>query len=109
MRDLPNHIESSGDPILASMFPDSCRRANFYAVNLHTVLCSEATGIEKLEELVTISPRVLVLVEQPPIGVDLASVPDIVATQLGSYPRPGETDGSASVTLWSVRRRTNDP
>ncbi|MBX3086662.1 MAG: glycosyltransferase family 39 protein [Anaerolineae bacterium] len=105
MRDLPNHVQSSGDLILSSMFPDSCRRANFYAVNQHILICTAAPGVDKLEEALKVSPRVLVLVEKPPVGADMRSIPDIVATQVADYPRPGETDKSASVTLWEVRKK----
>ena len=67
--------------------------------------CAAAPGLDTLTEMLRTSPRVLMLVEQPPIGVEVASIPNVVATQIADYPRPGETDKSASVTLWEIRRK----
>jgi hypothetical protein len=86
--------------IIASMFPDGCRRANFYAVGGLTLACPPAPGLSEITTALDASGAVYVLVDTAPvIGLDVTTL-DAQATRLAAYPRPGETDGSASVVLW---------
>jgi 4-amino-4-deoxy-L-arabinose transferase-like glycosyltransferase len=103
VRDFPNTIEN-GLPVIGSMFPDGCKRANFYAVdNLH-MICTEAPGLPRIEAALQELGAVYVLTDSAPlIGVDVQSL-DVQATQIAVYPRPGEADANASVVLWLLRQ-----
>jgi hypothetical protein len=108
VRDFPNTIEPTDAPILASMFPDSCRRANFYAVNGLTMICAAAPGVTEMEALLRGHDALYVLTDMSPlIGADMRSAAEqlgVTATQIAAYPRPGETAATASVVLWRVER-----
>ncbi len=100
---FPQTITQSDAPIVASMFPDSCRRANFYAARSYTMRCTDAPGLPIIEAMLTERHVVYVLTEQPPIGVDVRTL-NARATRVAGYPRPGETEVTASVTLWRLER-----
>jgi hypothetical protein len=101
--DFPRTVSDPARPILASMFPDSCRRANFYS-DTYRMICTDAPGTDRLADLLTTHDRVYVLVESPPVGLDMTALTAGRATRIAGYPRPGETPARASVTLWEVRR-----
>lgn len=97
---LPEMIEA-GRPIIASMFPDSCRRANFYAQPGYELTCVNAPGMVEIEQALADNGAVYVLVDNAPlIGVDIGIV-DAQSFLVGAYPRPGEE--IASVTLWRLQ------
>lgn len=85
------------------MFPDSCRRANFYAPEGYALRCVTAPGLDALLAALAESETVYVLVERAPVGLDPSTL-EVPATQVAAYPRPGETAEEASVTLWRVER-----
>jgi hypothetical protein len=107
MRDLPAQIEP-GIPVIASMFPDSCRRANFYAEGA-TLTCTDAPGMQVISEALQQQGRVYVLTDFAPIiGIDaqaLAASLGAQAERIAGYPRPSETEDSASVILWKLELR----
>ncbi|MBX3064082.1 MAG: glycosyltransferase family 39 protein [Anaerolineae bacterium] len=92
----------AGVPIFATMFPDSCRRTNFYAPTSQQMVCSDAPGEDRLRQLMAERGTVYVLVQAPPIGLDLLAAFGTQTTLIASYPRPGETENSASVRLWRI-------
>lgn len=97
---FPQTIARRELPIIGSMFPDSCRRANFYAVDKVTMRCVAAPGVPEIEEALKDFGAVYVLVDDAPnIGVDVTTL-IAQATKIGFYPRPGESDEDASVVLW---------
>lgn len=92
-------------PIIASMFPDSCRRANFYAQDGRLMECTDAPGRDRIEAALAEGGAVYVLVETAPIiGLDVQTV-DADATRISGYPRPGETEANAAVVLWRLVAR----
>jgi hypothetical protein len=105
---FPNTIYPPDAPIVASMFPDSCRRANFYAVDDMTMFCTAAPGIAQMESLLAERDVIYVLTDSAPlIGANLLAVREqlgVEVARVGSYPRPGETQETASVVLWRVER-----
>jgi 4-amino-4-deoxy-L-arabinose transferase-like glycosyltransferase len=103
-RHLPMVIDRPDSMVLASMFPDSCRRTNFYLPDDLNLICTDAPGLDRLATLLSQRDVVYVLVERPPIGIDMLAVPGVSATRLTGYPRPGETEQDAAVTLWKVTR-----
>jgi len=105
VRAFPQTLQRRDLPIVASMFPDSCRRANFYVpAGFGVMLCTDAPGLPKIEEALDQFGAVYVLVENGGlIGVDVDLL-DVQATLLGSYPRPGESETSASIRLWLLER-----
>ena len=86
---LPTLTDSSS-PILASMFPPSCRRANFYAVSDRTLICADAPALDVIASLVEQYGRVYVLTEQlGEIGATPAMLSQIGAvTLLQQFDRP---------------------
>ncbi len=89
-------------PVIASMFPDSCRRANFYATEAHRLRCVNAPGLPEIEQALNEHGVVYVLVDNAPlIGVDAAALP-VQAQQIAAFPRPGESLEDASVMLWRL-------
>ncbi|MDX2163154.1 MAG: hypothetical protein SF162_17690 [bacterium] len=95
-------------PVVASMFPDSCRRANFYAAQGRIMQCTDAPGFAMIRAVLAESGSVYVLTETPGlIGVDLpadAAAWGATAQQIAAYPRPGEQSSNASVQLWLLTR-----
>ncbi len=104
--DFPETIDHPELPIIGSMFPDSCRRANYYAIDGFNMACTDAPGLPLIESALRESGGAYVLVESAPlIGADIpAFAADInaSATRIAAYPRPGETAETASVILWRL-------
>ncbi len=104
VRTFPEAITHPDVPIIASMFPDSCKRANFYALDGLVMRCPPAPGRVEIEAALADSGAVYVLVDTPPvIGLDVTTL-DARATRIAAYPRPGETDDTATVVLWLLER-----
>jgi hypothetical protein len=99
--DFPNTISPPTTPIVASMYADGCHRANFYDPVGFTMRCTDAPGLQAIQTLLKTAPVVYVLAENPPIGLNMASVA-FHAVRVKGYPRPGETEATASVALWRV-------
>lgn len=102
--DFPNKILPAGTPVISSMYPDSCRRANFYAVNGLTMLCGDAPMQAAVEAALSEHGAVYVLVENAGVIGLAPSEIDGRATQIAAYPRPDETEATASVVLWRFER-----
>jgi len=101
---FPDTIEQKNIPIVASMFQDSCLRANFYAAPGLEMICANAPGLPQIEDALSAYGSVYVLVDHAPlIGIDVQTL-DVKATRIANYPRPGETDDSATVVLWRLER-----
>jgi len=94
---------ANGLPVIASMFADSCRRANFYATSGFLLTCVDAPGLGAIQTALADRGAVYVLVERPPIGLDMSQF-GARAQRVGSFPRPGETPDSASVVLWRLEK-----
>ncbi len=101
--DFPHTIPDQNAVIVASMFPDSCRRAQFYDLSRYKLICTEAAGLREIRAALTDQGSVFVLAEKPPIGLMLRHI-DAKATRIAAYPRPGETPETASVILWRLDR-----
>jgi hypothetical protein len=100
--DFPNTLTNPDIPIIASMFPDSCHRANFYVRNGRELTCTQVPGRTEIEAVLSAYGEVYVLTDNAPsIGIDVATL-DSQAQQIAAYARPGETE--ASVVLWRLRR-----
>ncbi len=101
VRSLGGWVTRPNVPVIASMFPDSCRRANFEAQGIQLV-CTDAPGIEAINSSLREHGAVYVLTDTAPlIGVDVTTL-DARATRLAVFPRPGETEAEASVVLWEL-------
>ncbi|MBZ0283651.1 MAG: cellulase family glycosylhydrolase [Anaerolineae bacterium] len=97
---FPQTIAARDLPIIASMFPDSCRRANFYAAAGFAMQCADAPGLPQIEAALSQRGAVYVLVDDAPnIGIDVTTI-NARATPIAAYPRPGESPENASVVLW---------
>jgi len=101
VRSLGNWVTRPNVPVIASMFPDSCRRANFEAQGIQLV-CTDAPGIEAINTSLGEHGAVYILTDTAPlIGVDVTMLAGR-ATRLAVFPRPGETEAEASVVLWEL-------
>jgi hypothetical protein len=90
-------------PVFASLFPDSCRRANFYAVG-RSLICTDAPYVSSIEAALAAQGAVYVLVERPgELGMARDRIHAAI-TEIAVYPRPGETVESASLHLWLLER-----
>lgn len=102
---LPQTITPGDAPIVASMTGDSCRRANFYAVDGLSMTCGDAPALNEITAALKDHTVVYVLVEQvtgahfPQDVEPLGAQAELIAT----YPRPG-ADGQ-TVTLWRLTRQ----
>ncbi len=106
MQALPQTITRRDLPIIGSMFADSCKRANFYAIGGLTLNCVGAPGVADIEAALTNQLAVYVLADTAPlIGVDVIAL-KANATRIAAYPRPGETQDNASVVLWLLENPT---
>jgi hypothetical protein len=103
VRAFPQTIGAPGVPVIASMFPDSCKRANFYDTVGYSMACPTAPGLSDIRAALEKYGTVYVLAERPPIGLRFDKI-DLPAARLVGYPRPGETEATASVVLWRVTR-----
>ena len=99
MESLPAIVPIEDTPVIASMFPPSCRRANMYAPTGYELQCVQSAGADVILAALAERGRVYVLVEEPPIGVDVEAL-GVHAVRVGAYPRPGEDETNASVVLW---------
>jgi hypothetical protein len=108
VRDLPRLAEE-GIPIIASMFPDSCRRANFEAPAGYALLCAPEAGDDAIIRALAESGEIFVLADNAPlIGADVPTITTRIASiaeRVAAYPRPGETQETASVVLWRLTER----
>lgn len=94
--DFPRTLSNPDLPVIASMFPDSCRRANFYVPDALT--CTAVPGRAEIEAALAERGEVYVLADNAPsIGIDISTL-DAQAQQIAAYARPGET--TPSVVLW---------
>jgi 4-amino-4-deoxy-L-arabinose transferase-like glycosyltransferase len=100
---LPETVKDKTIPVIASMFPDSCKRANFYAINGFNLTCTAAPGIDTITAALKDHPTVYVLAEKQPVGLDVKAIA-VPVTRISGYPRPGETESTASVVLWRFDR-----
>ena len=109
MRDLPDTIDQPNTPIIASMFADSCRRANFYAPNDFQLTCTDHLGVAEVETALQALGQVYILSDRPPhTGIDIRTI-DGHATRLAVYPRPGDPADAPAITLWRVERSPQPP
>jgi hypothetical protein len=111
---FPETVEPPGTPVIASMFPDSCRRANFYAAPGRAMTCADAPSTDAITAALTEHNTVYVLVEAAGvIGVDVETLDGVTATRVAGYPRPQEFEFSdhplpsdhpdaPSVVLWRL-------
>jgi 4-amino-4-deoxy-L-arabinose transferase-like glycosyltransferase len=97
---FPDLVERADLPVIASMRPDSCYQANFYAREGILLTCTDAPGIEAINAALAEHGAVYVLTDHAPIiGVDVTTL-DAKATRIADFPRPSEVQGSPSVVLW---------
>jgi hypothetical protein len=102
VQDFPLTITEPDLPIVASMFPDSCRRANFYADQLQ-MICTDAPATTLIETLLAERGAVYVLVDSAGlIGLDVRTL-DATAEQIAAYRRPGDSRDQPSVVLWRLQ------
>jgi hypothetical protein len=67
--------------------------------------CPGAPGLPEVEAALAEQGGAYVLTDTAPIiGLDV-SILDACATRIATYPRPGETDESATVVLWLLESR----
>lgn len=107
VRDLPAQGVLPGQPVIASMFPDSCRRANFEAPTGYAMQCTDAPGADRIREALDASGLAFVVTDTSPmIGADIPALAQALGAQaqrLAGYPRPDESETNASVVLWVLR------
>ncbi len=102
---LPDVVTRSDIQIIASMRPDSCIQANYYASDGYTLTCADAPGRGVMTAALSNDGAVYVLTDHAPIiGVDVSTL-DAQATRLAVYPRPGETDDTATIVLWLLESK----
>jgi hypothetical protein len=99
MRSLDQWVTRPDVPVIGSLFPDSCRRANFEAETIRLV-CTDAPGTALIQAALAEHGAVYVLTDSAPlIGLDVTALNRPV-TQLAAFPRPG--DDVPSVVLWLI-------
>ncbi len=98
--DFPRTIVRLDFPIIGSMFPDGCKRANFYAAGNLVMTCQEAPGHDEIQAALDGPGGAYVLTDSAPIiGLDVTTL-NVQVTRIAAYPRPGETPETATVVLW---------
>lgn len=97
MARLPELVPD-GTPIIASLFPDSCRRANFHAVG-RVLQCADRGGATLLDQLLETHAEVCVVAEPPPIGITMATY-EPRARLIEQFPRP---QAGTPISLWCIR------
>ncbi len=108
--DFPRTLGPAGIPVVASMYPDGCRLANFYDVWHYDMHCTNAPGLDTIRSIVASLPTngvMYILAESQPIGLDpawMTALLSVEVTRVAGYPRPGETPDTASVVLWKLER-----
>jgi 4-amino-4-deoxy-L-arabinose transferase-like glycosyltransferase len=101
---LPDVLAGRDVPVIASMRPDSCYQANFYAQGDLKLTCVDAPGVEAINAALAQFGMVYVLTDHAPIiGVDVATL-DATATHIANFPRPGEAVDASSVVLWLLEK-----
>jgi hypothetical protein len=101
-RALPEILAGRDIPVIASMRPDSCIQANYYARDGLILTCADAPGIDAINAALADYGAVYVLTDHAPlIGVDVSTL-DAISTHIADYPRPGET--TPSVVLWLLEK-----
>jgi hypothetical protein len=99
VRALPEWVTRPELSVVGSMFPDSCRRANFEARGIE-LICTDAPGLNAIQSALRDQGAVYVLTDSAPlIGIDVTTL-NARATRLAMFPRPSETEADASVVLW---------
>ena len=100
---FPQTLADADLPLIGSMFPDSCKRANFYAGD-RPMSCPAAPARTEIETALRERGAAYVLVDSAgSIGIDVTML-DANATQIAAYPRPGDPPGEPSVVLWLLER-----
>jgi len=103
LRDLPARVPA-GARVIGSFFPDSCRRANFYAAPGYALICADAPGIPAIEAALAGGGPVFILTDSAPlIGLDVpafAAARGLTAARIAAYARPD--DGDPAVVLWRL-------
>ena|GEM_PF-733302 len=106
-RALPDGVERRDLPVIASMRPDSCYQANFYARDGLKLTCTDAPGLALINAVLAEHGAVYVLTDHAPIiGVDVSAL-DAAATHIADFPRPREVE--ASVVLWLLEKKSTAP
>lgn len=104
VQSFPSALARADLPVIGSMFPDSCRRANFYAASAPKLTCADAPGLPQIEAALNERGAVYTLVDGAPlIGVDVNTL-NARAALIAVYPRPGENEDNASVALWLLEK-----
>ena len=94
-----------GIPVVGSMVADSCRRTNYYAPPGRALVCADRLGLDAINAALAAGGVVYVLADRPPFnGVDVATL-EADTIRIAAYPRPGEDEADASITLWRVEAR----
>lgn len=102
--DVPNTISQPDTPIVASLFADSCRRTRFYLPPGYDLICTDQLGVAEIEAALADQGRVYILADRPPYtGIDVSTI-DGQASRIAAYPRPGDSEANASITLWLIER-----
>jgi hypothetical protein len=102
---FPQTITPRDMPIVASMTGDSCRRANFYAMDGLRMLCGDTPNLAQIQTALKDHSEVYVLVDFA-TGAHFpqdAAAFGAQAEQVALYPRPGFT--GQPVTLWKLTKR----
>jgi hypothetical protein len=103
-RALPNVIQRADLPVIASMRPDSCIQANYYARNDFKLTCADAPGLDAINAALAEHGAVYVLTDHSPlIGADVSTL-NAKATHIADFPRPGEAADQPSVVLWLLEK-----
>lgn len=100
---FPKTISDPTLPVIGSMFPDSCRRGNFYASDIRMV-CTDAPARDAIEAALAEDGAVYVVVDSAgSIGIDVTTV-DADATQIATYPRPDDPADAPDIVVWRLDR-----
>jgi hypothetical protein len=92
-------------PIIASMFPSSCRRTNFYVTDSQPLTCTDAPALDAIHAELSRMGTAWVLVDtHTGVGTTREMLNADVQT-VAVYPRPGESAQTATVQLWRVTSR----
>lgn len=103
-RVLTEVIERTDLLVVASMRPDSCIQANYYARGDLKLTCADAPGLDAINAALAERGAVYVLTDHSPlIGVDVSTL-DAKVTHIADFPRPGEDPDQPSVVLWLVEK-----
>ncbi|MBC6934986.1 MAG: hypothetical protein DWB42_04025 [Chloroflexi bacterium] len=101
---FPSTLARADLSVIGSVFPDSCRRANFYAASAHKLTCADAPGLPQIEAALNERGAVYTLVDGAPLISVAVNTLDARAALIAVYPRPGENEANASVALWLLEK-----